>query len=326
MDGRGAAGAGRAGRPGRTGRAGPPPPWWPEPPAPAARPAPPARAPDAVLPWSPATDTPAGAPVRRTARPRSLRPGRRLPVPASPGGLVALSAVAALVLAVGVPVAVRGFGTSESTVTTPFLSYVPPPGWSAAPADPDAAVDAPSLTGVVHGPGYACDGEQYLRGFAAAALLPTDASAGPADRGERVARWFAVAAYAAPDGTPPEVAVAPPRLVRVAAAGRAGRRHRHRGHGPGSRPGATTVRRPAAPCSCWPCRSAAEPPSCSSPATPRAARRSPLRRTVDAGHRDRKRGAAYGMSAPVNASRSAPPGARPPTRARPPSAPPSSGP
>lgn len=205
-----------------------------------------------MLPWSPATDTPAGAPtsvsgavaapvarpvgdgggsrrwpavgrrlsawgapVRCRARPRPSRPGR-LPVPVSPGGLVALSAVAALVLAVGVPVVLRGFGTPDSTVTTPFLSYVPPPGWSASPADTDAAVDAPSLTGVAHGPGYACDGEQYLRGFAAAALLPTDASAGPADRGERVARWFADTAYAAPDGTPPEVAVAPPRPVRVA--------------------------------------------------------------------------------------------------------------
>ncbi|MBL8926904.1 MAG: hypothetical protein JNM77_11795 [Pseudonocardia sp.] len=195
MDGRGAAGAGRAGQP---------PPWWPEPPPPA------------VLPWSAAIDTPAGTPVRRTARPRPLRPGWRLPVPLSPGGIIALTAVAALVLAVGVPLALRAFGASEGTVTTPFLSYVPPPGWSAAPADADAAMGAPSLTGVVHGPGYACDGEQHLRGFAAAALLPTDASAGPADRGERVARWFADTAYAAPDGTPPEVAIAPPRPVRVA--------------------------------------------------------------------------------------------------------------
>jgi len=168
-----------------------------------------------VLPWTPTTDAPAGAPVRRTARPR---PGR-LPVPLPPGALVALSAVAALVLAVGVPVVLRGFETSEHAVTTPFLSYVPPPGWRAAPADADTAMDAPSLTGVVHGPGYACGGEQYLRGFAAAALLPTDASAGPADRGERVARRFADTAYAAPDGTPPEVAVAPPRPVRVAGRG-----------------------------------------------------------------------------------------------------------
>lgn len=169
-----------------------------------------------MLPWSAAIDTPAGTPVRRTARPRPLRPGWRLPVPLSPGGIIALTAVAALVLAVGVPLALRAFGASEGTVTTPFLSYVPPPGWSAAPADADAAMGAPSLTGVVHGPGYACDGEQHLRGFAAAALLPTDASAGPADRGERVARWFADTAYAAPDGTPPEVAIAPPRPVRVA--------------------------------------------------------------------------------------------------------------
>ena len=156
--------------------------------------------------------------MRCTARTRPLRSGR-LPVPVSRRGLVALSVVAALVLAVGVLVVLRCIGTSDSTVTTPFLSYVPPPGWSAAPADAEAAVDAPSLTGVVHGPGYTCGGEQYLRGFAAAALLPTDASAGPADRGERVARWFADTAYAAPDGTPPEVAVAPPRPVRVAGRG-----------------------------------------------------------------------------------------------------------
>lgn len=169
-----------------------------------------------MLPWSAAIGTPAGTPVRRTARPRPLRPRWRLPVPRSPGGIIALAAVAALVLAVGAPLALRAIGASESTVTTPFLSYVPPPGWSAAPADADSAMDAPSLTGVVHGPGYACDGEQHLRGFAAAALLPTDTSAGPADRGERVARWFADTAYAAPDGTPPEVAIAPPRPVRVA--------------------------------------------------------------------------------------------------------------
>jgi hypothetical protein len=84
-----------------------------------------------------------------------MRPSRsgRLPVAVSSGGLIALSAVAALVLAVAVSAVLHGFGTSESTVTTPFLSYVPPSGWSPAPADPGAAVDAPSLAGVVHGPG-----------------------------------------------------------------------------------------------------------------------------------------------------------------------------
>jgi hypothetical protein len=100
-------------------------------------------------------------------------------------------------------------------VTTPFLSYVAPSGWNAATIDPGTVVDTPSLSGVVHGPGYPCDGEEHLRGFAAAVLLPSDASGGPAGRGERVARWFADTAYGAPDGTPPEVAVAPPRPVRV---------------------------------------------------------------------------------------------------------------
>jgi hypothetical protein len=106
-------------------------------------------------------------------------------------------------------------GTSGAgSVTTPFLSYSPPPGWSAA-ADPAATTDAPALVGVVRGPGYTCGAEEFVRGFAGAALLPVDATADAADRAERVARWFAVTSFSGADGTPPDVGVAPPRPVRV---------------------------------------------------------------------------------------------------------------
>lgn len=123
-------------------------------------------------------------------------------------------AAAALLATVGMR-AERSSRTAASTVTTPFLSYAPPPGWSAAPPDLGAGTDAPALTGVVHGPGYGCGGQSFLRGFAAAALLPTGAGVGPAELAERLARWFAATSYATPGGAPPDVTVAPPRPVPV---------------------------------------------------------------------------------------------------------------
>ena len=123
--------------------------------------------------------------------------------------------MAALVLAAAVAVAVLWRG--GPTVSTPFLSYTAPAGWTADPASTSAPLDAPALTGTTHGAGYDCGGEAYVRGYAAAALLPADASAGsgPADRAARLARWFATASYAAADGAAPAVTVAPPRPVRV---------------------------------------------------------------------------------------------------------------
>jgi hypothetical protein len=120
-----------------------------------------------------------------------------------------------VVLVAGLAAVVLGVAAARrtgDTVTTPFLTYTSPPGWSAAPADPDT----PALVGVVHGPRYSCDDEEHLRGFAAAALLPTDPTAGPPDRAERAARWFATTTFSAADGTPPDVTVAPPRAVQVA--------------------------------------------------------------------------------------------------------------
>jgi len=125
-------------------------------------------------------------------------------------------AVAALALAAAVAVAVAWRG--GRTVSTPFLSYTAPAGWTADPAATTAPLDAPALTGTVHGAGYDCGGEAHVRGYAAAALLPADTSpgSGPADRAERLARWFATASYATAGGAPPHVTVAPPRAVRVA--------------------------------------------------------------------------------------------------------------
>jgi len=167
-----------------------PPPWW-DGPVRRTRPHP-------SLPWSDGTCPTAVA-----------RPGTSLRL------VVLLAGVAALALGMAALGVAAARGTS-GTVTTPFLSYTPPPGWSAAPADPDAARDTPGLVGVVHGPRYPCGGEELVRGFAGAALLPTDATAGPADRAERVARWFAATTFAAADGTPPAVTVAPPRSLQVA--------------------------------------------------------------------------------------------------------------
>ena len=82
-------------------------------------------------------------------------------------------AVVALLATVGVRACRRLPDGPRST--TPFLSYAPPAGSSAAPLDRGAGTDAPALTGVVHGPGYECGGQSFVRGFAAAALLPTDA-------------------------------------------------------------------------------------------------------------------------------------------------------
>jgi hypothetical protein len=121
--------------------------------------------------------------------------------------------VAALlgVLAVGLLV-LAGSVSGARTVSTPFLSYSPPAGWTADAAA--AATPAGSaLVGTAHGARYDCGGEHYLRGFAAAALLPTDSApdSGPSGRAERLARWFAAEAYRPAGGA----TVAPPRPVRV---------------------------------------------------------------------------------------------------------------
>jgi hypothetical protein len=170
-----------------------------------------------VLPWLPAAaSAPPGRPptVALRAERRASLPQALAKVVARLGPrLVALLAVAALVL-VAVTVGLVHAGTR--TVTTPFLSYTAPAGWTAEPTDAAAPLDAPALTGRVHGPGYDCGGDAYVRGYAAAALLPADAStgSGPADRAERLARWFASASYGTP-GSAPELTVAPPRPVRV---------------------------------------------------------------------------------------------------------------
>ena len=124
-------------------------------------------------------------------------------------------AVALLVLAGVASVALRG-PSDTGTVSTPFLSYTVPDGWVVDGTD--AITGEPTaLTGAARGPGYDCDGERYVRGFSAAALLPTDGAvgSGPADRAERLARWFAASAYSASRGAAPALDIAPPRPVRV---------------------------------------------------------------------------------------------------------------
>jgi hypothetical protein len=170
-----------------------------------------------VLPWLDVADAPRPEPGMST-------PGRRPPfldaigrlaagVRAWPG--VGLLAIGSLVLATLVAVGLHEWGGTR-TVSTPFLSYVVPDGWTADSTP--GAPDFPTLAGTVHGPGYDCAGESYVRGFAAAALLPTDGTpgAGPSDRAERLARWFATTSYATADGAAPAMTVAPPRPVRVA--------------------------------------------------------------------------------------------------------------
>jgi hypothetical protein len=184
------------------------PPWWADGVEPARRPYPgvdgAACPPCPDLPW-----LPDGVARRRVPGPAlcSRLPGRLRP-------LVALLAAGVLAVAVAVVVLVRAGSTGDS-VTTPFLSYTAPAGWTTAATDADTAPDAAALAGVVHGPGYECGGERFLRGFAAAALLPTDAAGSPGELAERLARWFAATAYSAPDGTPPDVSVGPERPVPV---------------------------------------------------------------------------------------------------------------
>ena len=306
-----------AGR-GSAGAESSPPPWWDEPGRRAARAA---ADPHPALPW------PAGGPPRSGRAPRFGGRAARGPsfvaraVGTSPRPAVLLVVgvlVGVLCVALGVTIAVRGTGGTGS-VTTPFLSYTPPPGWSAAPADPGATTGAPALVGVVRGAGYMCGAEEFVRGFAGAALLPVDATADPADRAERVARWFAVTSFSGADGTPPDVAVTPPRPVRVS--------------GPdGPVDGTVTeaaVRVPAGRDGC--AGTGARTGSADrrwGRSTARGRRhrgrsgRAAGPEPVDAGRPDRERGAPYGLSgspvgsrpdrrAPFSASRSAPPGARP---------------
>ena len=171
-----------------------------------------------MLPWLPSpSDAPRpAAPPAPTPRLVGRRPGLDARLPswsARPLALVAL-AVAVIVVAAAVAMAVTWRG--GHTVSTPFLSYTAPAGWAADPAI--APLDAPALTGTMLGAGYDCDGAAHVRGYAAATLLPVDASAGsePVDRAERLARWFATASYTVAGGAAPEVTVAPPRAVRVA--------------------------------------------------------------------------------------------------------------
>jgi hypothetical protein len=133
--------------------------------------------------------------------------------PAGRGRALLLAAAVALATAIAVGLSLL---TGARTVSTPFLSYTVPDGWTADAANAAAPQGAPVLQGAARGPDYDCGGESYVRGFAAAALLPTDASAGPALRADRLARWFAATSYSTPDGAAPEVTVAPPRPVPVA--------------------------------------------------------------------------------------------------------------
>ena len=222
-----------AGR-GSAGAESSPPPWWDEPGRRASRAA---ADPHPVLPWSGVGPPGSGRASRfggRAARGPSFV-ARAVGASPRPAVLLAVGVlVGVLGVALGVTIAVRGTGGAGS-VTTPFLSYSAPPGWSAAPSDLGATTDAPALVGVVRGAGYMCGAEDFVRGFAGAALLPVDATADPADRAERVARWFAVTSFSGADGTPPDVGVAPPRPVRVG--GPDGRAHRGRGHLRGRAPG-----------------------------------------------------------------------------------------
>ncbi len=153
---------------------------------------------------------------------------------------VAVAVAAVALLATAFVRSEHSSRTAGTTVTTPFLSYTPPAGWSAPPPDLGSGTDAPALTGVVHGPGYECGGQSFVRGLAAAALLPTGAEVGPAELAERLARWFAATSYAAPGGAPPDVTVAPLRPVPV--------------DGPGGTVAGTvvevSVRAPAGPAGC----------------------------------------------------------------------------
>ena len=240
--------------------------------------------------------------------------------------------LAVLAVALGVMVAVRGTGGAGS-VTTPFLSYSPPPGWSAAP-DPAATTDAPALAGVVHGPGYPCGAEEFVRGFAGAALLPVDATVSPADRAERVARWFAVTSFSASDGTPPDVAVAPPRPVRVAGPDGAvdGTVTEATVRAPAGRDGcaaaAGRVLVLAVPAGGGAALLLAAGDTEGGPAEPEAPSPSALDALIAsarAPHRDVS-GSPPGRRVRVSACPSAPPGARPRRRPRPRCAPPSGGP
>jgi hypothetical protein len=276
-----------------------------------------------VLPWLPAAPSPPG-PIRGrrplgSVAAEVVAAFRRV----GPRRLVALLVLGALVLAAVIVTLVQGI---SRTMTTPFLSYTAPAGWSADPTGGRAPLDVPGLTGAVHGPRYDCGGEPSVRGYVAATFLPVDAApgSGPADRADRLARWFAGVSYAARDGTAPALTVAPPRPVRVAGpdgpvdasvtevdAQTVGR------GGCGAR---GTVAVLAAPASGGAALLLVAGDTGGGPASPAP----PDRATLDAVLASvRLGGPGAGL---LSACRSAPRGARRPMPARPPSAPPSAGP
>ena len=92
---------------------------------------------------------------------RAPGPSRWRSLPRVDRRLLALVAAAlALAAAVAVAVAWRG----GPTVSTPFLSYTAPAGWTADPADAGAPLDAPALIGTVRGAGYDCAGSTTSAG------------------------------------------------------------------------------------------------------------------------------------------------------------------
>lgn len=190
------------------------PPWIPARARGDAEPLRPLSAGHATLPWlADARPSPLRARPSAHPPPRAAVVARLLGGAGTRGRLAVLLAGAVALALVALWLSPR---TGARTVATPFLSYTVPDGWTADA--PDAAQQgAPVLVGSAHGPGYDCGGESYVRGFAAAALLPTDASegSGPAERAERLARWFATTSYATSGGAAPEVTVAPPRPVRL---------------------------------------------------------------------------------------------------------------
>ena len=255
--------------------------------------------PQPELPWTAGDDT---ADLRDPDE--IIGPGVPTGRPSVGVRVVATPARPAVLLAVGVLLAVarrraRGDGRGardgrRRLVTTPFLSYSPPPGWSTAPRPGrgDRRAGAGAASSTVRATRAA------TRSSCAASprrpCCPPTRPPSPADRAERVARWFAATSFSAADGTPPDVTVSPPRSVRVAGP-----------DGPvdgtvteatsGCRPGATAAPRRRAGCSCWRCRASGGAALLLAPATPRAARPSPP-------HRARRRSTRSSRSARIPAA------------------------
>jgi hypothetical protein len=171
-------------------------------------------------PWAPPGPQWAAAGPRD---PRDAPAGLTAPLPKRRGRALALVAFALVVVgavvAAGI-VLVRGnlgsyrpaIPASYQPITTPFLTYSVPQGWTADPAGGPFALGV-GFEGRADAPSYTCRGDRYIRGSASSALVSDRGD--PAQLATQFATRIATQSYTGTSGREPTVTVVSTTPVQV---------------------------------------------------------------------------------------------------------------